>query len=869
MARVSRIVLKPEREGRAALNGPCICYAGLSQRMRPRNFLFITALVLCHMLTMGQTLTNALPPAQSGTQAAQAPSAAASLPDDPGQEAMPVAQPVPAEAAGVPVSWKADRQTLEGKIATLYGVTEFHYRGYVLSADKIVYNEDTTEADVEGHIQLTGGPEDVNISASRGTLLLNQHTARFYDVTGTMGVRSAGRTVVYSTANPFIIHARVLLETGEGSYRVVDGTMTNCRLPHPDWQLLAHSIDVTDGRASTANSVFKFLGIPLFYLPYLSHPIDENGRQSGFLIPAVSNSTVRGLTLAEQYYWAINRSMDMVVGGEYYSKRGWAPKGDFRYRGVGLDHAILDWNALFDRGVEVTQTTGPQAGQTVLVNQGGADIVARVRRDLSPETRIAGDLEYLSSYTYRLVFNDNYWQAVSSEVKSDLSLTHARNGRIPSADFSRVQSFDGTTQGDEARILHLPSLRYDVLDQPLAGGPAYWGLGSGLSQLSRAEPGFHAHNDGRIDLYPHLSLPLVEGGWSFIPEAALRGTFYSGSQIPDLTGANAGVPTASHDPLHRFYGEAALDVRPPTLERDFALNRWHRELRHVIEPELTYHFVGGIGSQERNVLLVDTNDIETDTNEVGYSLTQRFYFRPVGAVTPVGAAPCDNSADQGETANCQPRPREWASWQIAQRYYLNPDFGGALIPGRRNVFSSTLDLTGVAFLTDPRNLSPLISRLRFEAVNNLRVEWDMDYDPRDGRLGASNIFAGYSRGITTVGLGHAVLNAVDQQSAAATLVQSQQLEPFLEIGKQSRAGFNLAANGGYDFVHGELQYGGVQAVYNWDCCGLTVGYRRFALGSLRDETQYLYSFTLASFGSVGDIRRTNTVFRDPTAAPSF
>ena len=48
-----------------------------------------------------------------------------------------------------------------------------------------------------------------------------------------------------------------------------------------------------------------------------------------------------------------------------------------------------------------------------------------------------------------------------------------------------------------------------------------------------------------------------------------------------------------------------------------------------------------------------------------------------------------------------------------------------------------------------------------------------------------------------------------------------------------------------------------------------MGYRRFALGSVRDETQYLYSFTLANFGSVGDIRRSNTVFRDSLAAPSY
>jgi len=153
--------------------------------------------------------------------------------------------------------------------------------------------------------------------------------------------------------------------------------------------------------------------------------------------------------------------------------------------------------------------------------------------------------------------------------------------------------------------------------------------------------------------------------------------------------------------------------------------------------------------------------------------------------------------------------------------------------------------------------------------DNLRIEWDLDYDPKAGRMGADNLFAGYSWGRTTVGMGHALLNAVDETGSAASIIKSQQVQPFLSIGKPNGAGFNLAANGGYDFVHGALQYAGVQAIYNWDCCGLSFGYRRFALGSVRNETQWLYSFTLANFGSVGDIRRSNTAFRDPTLPPAY
>ena len=832
-------------------------------------------------------MTNALPPAQESPSSpslanANAPHSGSSdadnsatpLPDDPGQEVLPLAQPEAEPATGVPLQWEAQHQARAGDIWTLSGDVVVHYRGYILHADKVVYHQSTSELEAEGNLQVAGGPEDAVINASHGDMRLNMHTARFFNVNGSLGIRRAGRSVVYSTPNPFFFSGRVLLQNGEGNYRIVDGAMTNCRLPRPDWKLISRAINLSDGKASTSNSLFKFLDIPLFYLPYLRHPVDETGRESGLLIPVVSNSSIKGFIVGEQVYWVINRTMDMVVGSEYYSKRGWAPNGDFRYKGPGLDQLVVRWNALLDRGVEqqVGVTATPSAAQAAdrlsgpvgmeLVNQGGVDIVALGRKDLSPQTRIAGNVEYLSSYVYRLVFNDNYSQAVSSEVASDLSLTHAHNGFVPSISLDRFQTFASSTTGDEARILHLPSLRYDVLDQPLGTSPLYWGLESSLSYLGRSEPHFHARNAGRIDFYPHLSLPIVAGGWSVVPEVAVRDTSYSISQTPDLTGAKDGVPSISHDPLNRSDFEASVDIRPPAIERDFALTGWNRELRHVIEPELTYRYVGGIGAQARNVLLIDTTDIASNTNEVGFSLTQRFYLRPTGQ------QPCAQPEGQAPGA-CSARPREWASWQIAQKLFIDPNFGGALIPNRRNVFDSTLDLTGIAFLTSPRNLAPLTSRLRFEAIDNLRIEWDMDYDPKGGRLDADNLFAGYSWGRTTVGLGHALLNAVDENAGAASTIKSQQLQPFLSVGKPSSAGFNLAANAGYGFVLGQLQYGGVQATYNWNCCGLTVGYRRFQLGTVRDETQYLYSFTLANFGSVGDIRRSNSVFRDPALPPAY
>lgn len=894
--------------------------------MRPRFLLFITLLAICRPRLDAQVLTNSIPPLESGTaQDTQSSGAAnsghhpdtnlppAALPDDPGQELIPIATPEPAPVTGTPVEWEAHEQQWSNDTLTLTGNVVGHYRDYVIRADTVSYNRKTTELHAEGHMQISGGPDDVLISATNGDMRLNMHTARFYNVSGSQGVRTMGHTVVYSTPNPLLFSGRVLLETGEGRYRIVDGSITNCRLPHPDWRIIAHAINLDEAKASTSNAFFELLGLPIFYLPYLHHPANATVRVSGLLTPVISNgSSIRGYTFGEQAYWAINRSMDMVIGSEYYSKRGWAPNGDFRYKGPGLDHVIARWNALLDRGVEqeIGNTLASNSGSAStpaaanlppdklagpvgyeLVNQGGVDVTLLGRKDVTDRTRIAGDVEYLSSYVYRLIFDDNYSQAISSEVLSDVVATHVHNSVIPSLWLDRFQSFANTTRGNEVKILRLPLLRYDVLDRPLGGTGLYWGFNGSLGYLNRSEPLFHSRNVGRLDLYPHISAPFTVGGWSFVPEAAIRDTAYTISQTPNLSPIHE-IPTVSHDPLNRTDLEASVDVRAPALERDFDLPAWHRELRHVIEPELNYRYIGGIGAQAQNVLLFDTTDIATNVNEAGFTLTQRFYMRPTNG-KPCKAESEDEEEDaqdseetaglgetqlaqNGESRGLCPAPqREWATWQIAQEFFIDPNFGGALIPGRRNVFESTLDLMAPTFLTAPRNLAPISSRLRFEAVHNMRVEWDFDYDTLRGQFAADNLFAGYSFGRTTLGIGHALLNAVDERlsSGPQSEIKSQQLQPFLEIGKPSGGGFNLAVNGGYDFVEHQVQYGGVQAAYNWGCCGLALGYRRFELGTIgstsRDETQWLYSFTLANFGAVGDVRRANSVFRDPTLPPAY
>ncbi len=87
-----------------------------------------------------------------------------------------------------------------------------------------------------------------------------------------------------------------------------------------------------------------------------------------------------------------------------------------------------------------------------------------------------------------------------------------------------------------------------------------------------------------------------------------------------------------------------------------------------------------------------------------------------------------------------------------------------------------------------------------------------------------------------------------------------QMRVLFGFGKPNRAGLSVAANAGIDIDLGTVQYGAVQTTYNWNCCGLSIEYRKYELGSARNDNGYKFNFTLANIGSAGNLRRADQIF---------
>lgn len=804
------------------------------------------------------------------------------LPDAPGMpgdvERYPEAIVVPDTSGTTLVTVESDRQSKTGERYALDGHVAITYKNRKVEADHIDYDNATGELNAVGHLKVTGGENNEVITATHGTMNLKDQTGRFYDVNGSVGLKDSGHRVIYANGNPFLFSGRMVVKTGPRTYEVYNGSVTSCQLPDPDWQLFAGRFSVNEEKATARNSVFKVINVPVVYLPYVTHPVDLEGRQSGFLIPVIGESSTKGWILGEQIYFALNRSTDLTVGAEYFSLRGWSQMATFRYHGLGNNFATAHYNGLLDRGYY-------SGGH--YVNQGGEDLVFSGRYDVPmPEgtrTRLAADLEYLSSFAYREAFAENFNQAVSSDILSIGYATQQTDGYSYSLRADRYQGLKRiattTAAQQQIRIFHSPSLDVNSVEHRIGDSRLLWNVDGSMSGLKRVQPNFSTSGlTWRLDVRPQITLPLSAGGWHFVSSMAARETVYTRSrQTPYVTF----VPVESGSAANRADFDASVDVRTPVLERTFD-SRFTRkffgtEIKHTIEPEVTYRYVTGIHNFQ-NVLRFDDVDIVSNTNEVQYGVTQRLFLRqrkkpkkPCSAEQPdllsVRAAPGYDTGYEPPPPTCG--GREVIQWRVAQKYFFDPHFGDAVVVGRRNIFETTLNFSGIAFLTEPRDVSPVISRLRLRPSDSFDLEWDFDVDTGAKKFTANNVLVDFHEGNIFSGFSYSRLNAPGRfytmpfgstTGVSSPVSDFNQIRVLLGYGSPTKRGLGIAANAGLDLRLTTVQYGAFQASWNWDCCGVSVEYRKYELGSVRNENAYRFNITLANIGTAGNLRRAERLF---------
>ena len=228
--------------------------------------------------------------------------------------------------------------------------------------------------------------------------------------------------------------------------------------------------------------------------------IARRPRHTGFLLPYVGNSLIKGYIAGAGLFWAINPSMDLLLGLEYYTLRGFAPKVQFRMQPSERTKLTLNYFEVNDKDKVVSDRAPGRSIKAV------GDTT-----DLPYGIRGVADVDYVSSLAFRETYSPTFTEAVNSEAHQVGFAT--RDFGVYSANVyaSRYEDFlsAALVTGNAVIIRHEPEFSLEGMDKQTGDSPLYFSFQSSAGEVGRTEPGLELPSlTARLDVHPEVTLRL-------------------------------------------------------------------------------------------------------------------------------------------------------------------------------------------------------------------------------------------------------------------------------------------------------------------------------------------------------------------------
>jgi LPS-assembly protein len=676
------------------------------------------------------------------------------------------------------------------------GHVRINFQEMLITCDEAEYDEATREGSAKGNVRFSH--ERQCFSCTRAEFNFSDQTGVFHEATG-------------FTDQEFLIRGQTVVKTGKDTYRVERGFVSSCQEKRPKWEFGTHKANIrVDRTARLHHMMFKVKGVPLLYLPYMVVPMEKKERSSGFVPFHMGNSNSKGRVFSEGWFQTLGRSADATIYGDWFSLRGLAVGGIFRARPNPQTRLFIEAYGINDK-----------------LDQGGAQVFVDAVSRLPADFRLVAHANVTTNFKFRQAFSDTFRAATSPQEESVVFLTQNRDSFSADFSFQRQEVF---YPGRSVVIRESPTLEYFSLGKPLPRLPLIFYLRSSVDGLSRVDSVIETPKMvQRFDVFPAVALRLPAfAGFSVMPSVGVRDTFYGASLAYDPE------PLAVPEHLNRKYVDVEVDVRTPTLEREFRASSGD-PIKHVLEPTLKYRMMSGIGRQLENIIRFDPQDPIADTNEIEYGLANRIFRNR-------------------RTSTGSVQPYEFMSLTITQKQYLDPTFGGAFQEGQANIFYPLYTLTGFATSSTARNFAPTNLVARVTPAQGITFDARADFDTKlDRMLDASVTTLWHQERLFIAGT-YFKTNALDRGTFHSNQIQGQ-----VGWGRLDR-GLSLSVTISYDIFSSRLLNSHTRLMYFWDCCGVALDYQKYDVG-IRSEDRLTFSFSLKGIGSFGNLKRPESLFQ--------
>jgi LPS-assembly protein len=705
----------------------------------------------------------------------------------------------------------------------------------MVSGDTTIYaekieawvNEDRVEA--QGNVQFTQGNN--RVSADRAVFNIKTRLGTFYNAYGIANVQPARQTAspggvaappMTGQDTDIIFFGDEVEKIGPKKYRIKNGGFSTCMQPTPRWELSADTIVLNiDHYTLLRQAILKVKGVPMFYLPVLYYPTNEEQRATGFLIPNYSATSIRGQSIQVPFFWAINRSHDATFAYEWFSKAGRGIDAQYRYNlGLGSDGNIR--THVLEHGL--TTVTLPDGSSSVLPASRDFEIRGSANQRLRGNLRARGRVDYFSSIETMQQVNTNIYDASRSQRSFGGNVVGAWRTYSLNATADRSENFYNTS--DSVVSGGTPRIAFSRNERPLFGGAYFSANSEFINMIRQSNTGDLSIDSGlaRLDFTPQIRFPFKRWQWFTVNSSVgWRETFYSRSYHPDpevvYPGTNQRV--IIDEALNRQYFTLSAQAVGPIVNRiwDTPDNGYAERFKHSVEPYFNVTRSSSIDNFPRIVQTDGVDGVLGNTTNITYGLNNRFFAkRRVGSLS---------------------QSQEIINVSLSQTYYTDP---------RQAQFDRQYATSTGA---PPNSFSPLVLSARITPTRDIQSRVNAEFDSRQRELRTLSADGSYnwtSRLQTTVGWSQKYFvegleswnNYLDHYINASVNART----------RDNRYGALYSFN--YNILRSSLLQQRLTGFYNAQCCGIAFDYQTYNFNysaTVRADRRFFLSFTLAGLGN--------------------
>ncbi|MFT5114897.1 MAG: LPS-assembly protein [Parasphingorhabdus sp.] len=379
-------------------------------------------------------------------------------------------------------------------------------------------------------------------------------------ITGTEGEQMAQKSAVTEVHTNMRGEADKIFFEGVDRQRLTRASITSCRAGQDSVYIKASELvlDHATGVGVGTNMSVRFFGVPIFYFPKASFPINGE-RKTGFLFPSVGSIEDSGTVVEVPYYINIAENKDATVTMRYLSDRGVQIRGEYRYMGENYDGIF--------RG-EVLP------GDDVFGDDRDAfSFDHRQRFGVDNNWEATVDVQDVSDTEYLDDFANSVGLSSTSFLDQRARVRYAGEIFNFDADVKDYVTVDSTLNEERQPYARLPRVRFSA-ENPLGMlDPVKFGIETELVNFDH--PTNTRVSGTRLDATPYVSLPL-EAVYGYVtPKVSLRHTQYS------LDNVDPGDPDNPSRSIPVFSVDSGIAFERPTT--------WGgTEHYQTLEPRLYY-----------------------------------------------------------------------------------------------------------------------------------------------------------------------------------------------------------------------------------------------------------------------------------------